>query len=195
MAATVAASACLLQQRPAVIGLRRCERRKEDRACGRGGVRVHAAVRCSAPGASSSSDHHQHDCTPTSSIARNAATAGISLAAALLLTCCSPTAAWAEGASSTPAASFTRSCAGCHAAGGNIVQAGKSLRIGDMQRNGMTTVDDVYKIIYAGKGKMPGYGTECKPRGQCTFGPRLSDEDITALANYVIENANSGWTQ
>lgn len=53
---------------------------------------------------------------------------------------------------------------GCHAGGGNIVQAGASLQTSDLQKNGAATTDAIYKLIYSGKGKMPGYGKECTPR-------------------------------
>jgi len=88
---------------------------------------------------------------------------------------------------------FTSKCAGCHANGGNIVAAGATLFAEDLAKNGVESPEALYKIIYAGKGKMPGYGTDCAPRGQCTFGPRLSDDDITALASYVKERAASKW--
>lgn len=53
---------------------------------------------------------------------------------------------------------------GCHAGGGNVVQAGASLQTKDLEKNGAATVDAIYKLIYSGKGKMPGYGKECQPR-------------------------------
>lgn len=40
---------------------------------------------------------------------------------------------------------------------------------------------------------MPGFGTECAPKGQCTFGPRLSDDDIKSLADFVLAKAAAGW--
>jgi cytochrome c6 len=40
---------------------------------------------------------------------------------------------------------------------------------------------------------MPGYGAECAPRGQCTFGARLSDADIASLAAFVAQQAAAGW--
>jgi cytochrome c6 len=51
----------------------------------------------------------------------------------------------------------------------------------------------VYDIIYGGKGKMPGYGEGCAPKGQCTFGARLADEDVKGLAEYVIERSAAEW--
>ena len=43
----------------------------------------------------------------------------------------------------------------------------------------MNDVDTIYKLIYGGKNKMPGYGEGWdEPRGQCTFGARLADDDV-----------------
>ena len=54
--------------------------------------------------------------------------------------------------------------AGCHAGGGNVVQAGATLSTGDLRKNGMLDPDALYNQIYRGKGKMPGYGKDCAPR-------------------------------
>ncbi|KAI5424573.1 hypothetical protein KIW84_030670 [Lathyrus oleraceus] len=40
---------------------------------------------------------------------------------------------------------------------------------------------------------MQGFGKECMPRGQCTFGARLEDEDIKILAEFVKLQADKGW--
>lgn len=93
-----------------------------------------------------------------------------------------------------PAEVFQRSgCVGCHAGGGNIVQGGASLQTNDLQKNGAATTDAIYKLVYYGKGKMPGYGKECSPRGKCTFGPRIPDEDIQRLSQYVLDQAALKW--
>lgn len=83
--------------------------------------------------------------------------------------------------------------AGCHSGGGNVVAAGATLFTGDLQRNGVADPESLYKLIYAGKNKMPGFGKECAPKGKCTFGPRLEDEEITALSAYVMERAAADW--
>lgn len=44
------------------------------------------------------------------------------------------------------------------------MQAGASLQTNDLQKNGAATTDAIYKLVYYGKGKMPGYGKECTPR-------------------------------
>ncbi|GAX74241.1 hypothetical protein CEUSTIGMA_g1690.t1 [Chlamydomonas eustigma] len=88
---------------------------------------------------------------------------------------------------------FSSKCVGCHMNGGNIVQAGATLFQEDLQRNGVSDPEALYNIIYGGKGKMPGYGTDCAPKGKCTFGPRLADNDIKALTSYVLERAEQKW--
>ncbi|KAK4792608.1 hypothetical protein SAY86_023043 [Trapa natans] len=88
---------------------------------------------------------------------------------------------------------FGRACIGCHDAGGNIIQPGATLFTKDLQRNGTDTVEEIYKVTYFGKGRMPGFGENCTPKGQCTFGPRLQEEDIKVLAQFVKEQADRGW--
>ena len=102
-------------------------------------------------------------------------------------------AAAAPVAALNPPELFARTCGGCHTGGGNIVELGATLRTDALQRNGYADAASVAKLIYAGKGKMPGYGEGCAPRGQCTFGARLSDADIDKLAAYVLEQAAAGW--
>ncbi|KIZ03020.1 Cytochrome c6 [Monoraphidium neglectum] len=97
-------------------------------------------------------------------------------------------AAWASAADS-----FAVKCAGCHVGGGNVQQPGATLFTEDLQRNGRATPEGLYEIIYKGKGKMPGFGKDCAPRGQCTFGPRFSDEEVQDMASYVLDRAAAGW--
>ncbi|GLJ10082.1 hypothetical protein SUGI_0121690 [Cryptomeria japonica] len=85
---------------------------------------------------------------------------------------------------------FQKACIGCHYEGGNILQSGATLTIRDLERNGVATVEDIFNLTYYGKARMPGFGEKCTPRGQCTFGPRLSDEDIRLLAEYVKAQAD-----
>ncbi|XP_014507619.2 cytochrome c6, chloroplastic [Vigna radiata var. radiata] len=88
---------------------------------------------------------------------------------------------------------FRQACIGCHDAGGNIIQPGSTLFTKDLQRNGVDTEEAIYRVTYYGKGRMPGFGKECMPRGQCTFGARLEDEDIKILAEFVKLQADQGW--
>ncbi|XP_061354751.1 cytochrome c6, chloroplastic [Gastrolobium bilobum] len=88
---------------------------------------------------------------------------------------------------------FSQTCIGCHDAGGNIIQPGSTLYTKDLQRNGVDTEEEIYRVTYYGKGRMPGFGKECMPRGQCTFGARLEDEEIKILAEFVKLQADQGW--
>ncbi|XP_047069995.1 cytochrome c6, chloroplastic-like isoform X1 [Lolium rigidum] len=96
-------------------------------------------------------------------------------------------------AQSRGAALFQKACIGCHDTGGNILQPGATLSMKDLERNGVATEEEIYNITYYGKGRMPGYGEKCTPRGQCTFGPRLPEEDIKMLAAFVKSQAENGW--
>ncbi|KAL5731429.1 hypothetical protein ACHQM5_004157 [Ranunculus cassubicifolius] len=89
---------------------------------------------------------------------------------------------------------FNKACIGCHVAGGNIIQPGATLFSDDLVRNDAETEEKIYEITYSGKGRMPGFGQNCTPRGQCTFGPRLKDEEIKILAEFVRSQADQGWT-
>ncbi|KAK7817069.1 cytochrome c6, chloroplastic [Quercus suber] len=88
---------------------------------------------------------------------------------------------------------FRRACIGCHDAGGNIIQPGATLFTKDLQRNGVDTEEEIYRVTYYGKGRMPGFGENCTPRGQCTFGARLQEEEIKLLAKFVKLQADQGW--
>jgi cytochrome c6 len=70
--------------------------------------------------------------------------------------------------------SWMHCSAGCHIGGGNVVQAGKTLFTGDLERNGAGTPEAIYDLVYGGKGKMPGYGTSCQPRVREHAGPSFT---------------------
>ncbi|KAE9452137.1 hypothetical protein C3L33_15955, partial [Rhododendron williamsianum] len=38
-----------------------------------------------------------------------------------------------------------------------------------------------------------GFGENCTPRGQCTFGARLQEDEIKVLAEFVKSQADLGW--
>ncbi|CAD7701420.1 unnamed protein product [Ostreobium quekettii] len=63
---------------------------------------------------------------------------------------------------------FESSCAGCHVGGGNVV-GGSTLKLPDLKANGLDEPGALYKLIYAGKGRMPGFGEECAPKVQHYF--------------------------
>ncbi len=56
--------------------------------------------------------------------------------------------------------------------GGNVLAVGATLFAPDLERNGVATPEAVYKIVYGGKGKMPGFGKDCAPKvgrhGECS---------------------------
>lgn len=90
-------------------------------------------------------------------------------------------------------------------------------------RNGVEAEEEIYNVTYYGKGRMPvsfmllftspaillpqiylvsdrvsygsvqGFGENCTPRGQCTFGARLQEEEIKLLAKFVKLQADQGW--
>ncbi|CAG9462573.1 unnamed protein product [Pedinophyceae sp. YPF-701] len=93
----------------------------------------------------------------------------------------------------SPEEQFANKCVGCHANGGNIVARNATLQLPDLQRNGRDTVDAIYEITYKGKGKMPGFGENCAPKGQCTFGPKLTDGEVRDIAEWILGKAEAGW--
>ena len=82
---------------------------------------------------------------------------------------------------------FQNSCAGCHAGGGNIVKRDATLALSDLQKYGLDGPDQLYDIIYKGRGSMPGFGEGCAPKGACTFAKRLTDDEVRGLAGYILE--------
>ncbi len=82
---------------------------------------------------------------------------------------------------------FQNSCAGCHAGGGNIVKRDATLALSDLQKYGLDGPDQLYDIIYKGRGSMPGFGEGCAPKGACTFAKRLTDDQVRDLAEYILE--------
>ncbi|EFJ41518.1 hypothetical protein VOLCADRAFT_121636 [Volvox carteri f. nagariensis] len=141
-------------------------------------TRAITGVACSKPRTSDIATHGPHV---------HATAAPLILAAISTLLTAAP--AFAAGAPEL----FTNKCAGCHMNGANVLAVGATLFPDDLRRNGVDSSEALYKIIYSGKGKMPGFGKECAPKGACTFGPRLSDEEVAALATYVQERAAEGW--
>lgn len=53
---------------------------------------------------------------------------------------------------------------GCHAGGGNIVQRNAGLGLEELKRNNAASPEQIYDLVYSGKGKMPGYGVNCAPK-------------------------------
>ncbi len=99
------------------------------------------------------------------------------LAVGLLLL--QPAAAWASSAEG--AQLFQGNCAACHALGTNRVIAAKNLKKEALQKYEMYSKDAIVYQITNGKNAMP------------RFGGRLKPEQIEALAEYVLEQADLGW--
>lgn len=76
---------------------------------------------------------------------------------------------------------FTANCAACHAGGLNRVVAAKTLKKDALDKYGIYSVEKVAYQIKKGKNAMP------------AFGKKLSDEEIQAIAAYVIDQADHNW--
>lgn len=135
---------------------------------------------------------------PQTALSQRLRAATVSLAAASLAVISTSAFAQEEVAAASPSsidapALFSRTCAGCHAGGGNVVSPGNTLFELDLSRNGLLSSDKLFEVIYSGRGKMPGYGANCAPKGACTFAARLRDEEVKALGDFVLERAGQGW--
>jgi cytochrome c6 len=74
-----------------------------------------------------------------------------------------------------------------------VIAGGQTLFPEALARNGLLDEASLNTLIYGGKGKMPGYGADCAPKLQCTFGPRLPDDTIRELAHFVKEQSDARW--
>lgn len=86
-------------------------------------------------------------------------------------------------AAETPTAPqlFEVQCAGCHAGGGNIIRRGKNLKLKALVKNHVDTEEAITALITKGKGNMSAYAD------------RLTPEEITTLAAYVLDQAQHDW--
>ena len=76
---------------------------------------------------------------------------------------------------------FNNNCAQCHAGGKNNVVAAKTLKADALEKYGKNSVEAISLQVSKGKGAMP------------AFGKKLSTDEITLVANYVLEQAEKGW--
>jgi cytochrome c6 len=76
---------------------------------------------------------------------------------------------------------FSANCAACHAGGGNVVNAAKTLRKDTLEKYGMDSIDAIVYQVTNGKNAMPAF------RG------RLSSDDLEDVAAYVLYKAEAGW--
>jgi len=77
---------------------------------------------------------------------------------------------------------FSTNCAACHAGGGNLVNTVKTLKKEDLEKYGMASLDAIKTQVNNGKAGMP------------AFKGRLTDEQIDDVANYVLSQADKGWS-
>jgi len=77
---------------------------------------------------------------------------------------------------------FSANCAACHAGGGNLVNTVKTLKKEDLEKYGMASLDAIITQINNGKAGMP------------AFKGRLTNEQIEDVANYVLSQADKGWS-
>lgn len=77
---------------------------------------------------------------------------------------------------------FETHCAGCHLNGGNILRRGKTLKLKALQKNEYDTPEAIADIITNGKNNMS------------AFADRLDAAEISQLSDYVLEQAQQGWS-
>ena len=85
---------------------------------------------------------------------------------------------------------FDSSCAACHAGGGNILPFAKDKTLfkDALAKNGYNNKESIARIVSEGKGLMLPYG----PIGD-KLPASLNPEQIDAVSNYVLQQANAGW--
>lgn len=76
---------------------------------------------------------------------------------------------------------FSQNCAACHAGGGNLVNAMKTLKKEALEKYDMYSKEAIVYQVTNGKNAMP------------AFGNRLSTSQIEELAEYVLAQADKGW--
>ncbi|NEO42450.1 MAG: c-type cytochrome [Moorea sp. SIOASIH] len=86
-----------------------------------------------------------------------------------------------EAALKKSAQVFSANCAACHAGGKNLINAQKTLKKDALEKYDMYSKDKIVYQITNGKPPMP------------AFKGKLKEEQIAALADYVLYQADNGW--
>jgi cytochrome c6 len=81
------------------------------------------------------------------------------------------------------ARTFAYVCSACHLGGYNQVRAERTLQEAVLRENGMLAADAIEYQVINGKNRMP------------AFEGRLTEDEITDVAYYVVEQAQSGWNK
>ncbi|MBW4581029.1 MAG: c-type cytochrome [Tildeniella nuda ZEHNDER 1965/U140] len=76
---------------------------------------------------------------------------------------------------------FSANCAACHQGGNNVVAANKNLKAAALKQYGMDSAEAIITQVTNGKGAMP------------SFKGRLKEEDIKAVAAYVLDQSAKDW--
>ncbi len=76
---------------------------------------------------------------------------------------------------------FNANCSACHIGGNNVIIANKTLRKEALEKYGMNSLAAIKEQVTNGKNAMP------------AFGGRLQDDEIVAVATYVLGQAEKGW--
>nr|WGH13035.1 cytochrome c553 [Echinothamnion sp.] len=77
---------------------------------------------------------------------------------------------------------FSQNCSACHAGGNNSLNPSKSLKLDDLSLYSKDSIETIKYQIENGYGPMP------------AFAERLSDEEISNVANFVLNKAkNNLW--
>lgn len=77
---------------------------------------------------------------------------------------------------------FSANCSACHIGGNNVIISHKTLRKEALEKYEMNSIEAIRYQVINGKNAMP------------AFGSRLSEEEIEAIANYVLGQAETGWS-
>jgi cytochrome c6 len=78
---------------------------------------------------------------------------------------------------------FSANCAACHLNGTNVVAANKNLKAETLKQFGMDSEAAIINQVTNGKSAMP------------AFKGRLKEDEIQAVAAYVLAQADKGWTK
>jgi cytochrome c6 len=103
------------------------------------------------------------------------------LAILLMIGSFSGASVWASDQLPPASTLFEVHCAGCHPQGGNIIRRGKNLKQKALQANHLDSPAAIAQLIAQGKGNMT------------AFGDRLPQQDIDAIAAYVLSQAAAEW--
>ena len=76
---------------------------------------------------------------------------------------------------------FNANCSACHIGGNNVIIANKTLRKEALEKYEMKSLAAIKNQITNGKNAMP------------AFGGRLEEDEIEAVATYVLTQAEKGW--